>query len=69
MGVWVLYCIFQFSDGDSWAAKTLAGVTLAVFTAVLGFFTVRIWQLARRYKKTEGDTSVLFEDKETWEEV
>ena len=65
-GVWTLYCIFQFTNGDSWAAKILAGVTLAVFTAVLGFFTFRIWFLARRFKKLEGDTSVLFEDKETW---
>ena len=65
-GVWTLYCIFQFTNGDSWAAKTLAGITLAVFTAILGFFTFRIWYLARRFKKLEGDTSVLFEDKETW---
>ncbi|KAL8972870.1 MAG: hypothetical protein Q9183_000297 [Haloplaca sp. 2 TL-2023] len=65
-GVWTLYCVYQFTNGDSWAAKTLAGVTFAIFTAILGFFTFRIWQLARRSKKVEGDTSVLFEDKETW---
>ena len=65
-GVWTLYCVFQFTNGDSWAAKVLAGVTLAAFTALLGFFTFRIWQLAQRYKKMEGDTSALFEDKETW---
>lgn len=65
-GVWTLYCIFQFTNGDSWAAKILAGVTLAAFTLILGFFTVRIWILARRFKKLEGDTSVLYEDKETW---
>ncbi len=65
-GVWVLYCVFQFTHGDSWAAKTLAGVTLAIFTAILGFFTFRIWQLAHKYKKAEGDTSALFENKETW---
>lgn len=65
-GVWTLYCIYQFTHGDSWAAKALAGVTFAAFTAILGFFTFRIWQLARRYKKMEGDTSSLFEDKETW---
>ncbi|KAL9130318.1 MAG: hypothetical protein Q9217_001457 [Psora testacea] len=64
--VWTLYCVFQFTNGDSWAAKVLAGVTLAAFTALLGFFTFRIWQLAQRYKKMEGDTSALFEDKETW---
>lgn len=65
-GVWTLYCVYQFTNGDSWAAKVLAGVTMALFTAILGFFTFRIWQLAQRYKKAEGDASVLFEDKETW---
>jgi hypothetical protein len=65
-GIWTLYCVYQFTNGDSWAAKLLAGVTLGLFTAVLGFFTFRIWQLARRYKKFEGDAAVLFEDKETW---
>ena len=65
-GVWTLYCIFQFTNGDSWAAKLLAGVTLGIFTAVLGFFTVRIWYVARKYKKAEGDASALYENKETW---
>lgn len=64
--VWTLYCVYQFTNGDSWAAKVLAGVTMALFTAVLAFFTFRIWQLAQRYKKAEGDASALFEDKETW---
>ncbi|KAI9787541.1 MAG: hypothetical protein M1839_000071 [Geoglossum umbratile] len=65
-GVWVLYCIFQFTNGDSWAAKLLAGVTLAVFTGILGFFTYRIWKLARRVKQIDGDTSKLYDDKEIW---
>ena len=65
-GVWTLYCVYQFTNGDSWAAKTLAGVTLAIFTVVLGLFTFRIWQLAQRYRRAEGDASLLFEDKETW---
>ncbi|KAL8805105.1 MAG: hypothetical protein Q9182_002195 [Xanthomendoza sp. 2 TL-2023] len=65
-GVWTLYCVYQFTNGDSWVAKVLAGVTFAIFTAVLAFFTFRIWQLARKSKKAEGDTSVLFEDKKTW---
>ncbi|KAL8659495.1 MAG: hypothetical protein Q9226_000388 [Calogaya cf. arnoldii] len=65
-GVWTLYCVYQFTNGDSWAAKVLAGVTFAIFTAVLAFFTFRIWQLARKSRKAEGDISVLFEDKETW---
>lgn len=65
-GVWTIYCVYQFTNGDSWAAKVLAGVTLALFSAILGFFTIRIWQLAKRFKKSEGDASALFEDKETW---
>lgn len=65
-GVWTMYCIFQFTMGDSWAAKLLAGITLGIFTAILASFTFRIWQLARRYKKSEGDTAALFENKETW---
>jgi hypothetical protein len=65
-GVWTLYCVYQFTRGDSWAAKLLAGVTLGLFTATLVFFTFRIWQVAQKYKKSEGDTSGLFDDKETW---
>ncbi|KIW05783.1 uncharacterized protein PV09_03638 [Verruconis gallopava] len=65
-GVWTLYCVYQLVRGDSWAAKALAGVTLALFTAILAFFTWRIWSLARKYKKAEGDTSGLYENKETW---
>ncbi|KAM5445993.1 hypothetical protein MaudCBS49596_006938 [Microsporum audouinii] len=65
-GVWTLYCIFQFTRGDSWAAKALAATTLTLFTGVLGYFTFRIWSLARRLKKTEGTASALYEDKEAW---
>lgn len=65
-GVWTLYSIFQFTHGDSWAAKVLAGLTLGFFTAILGFWTVRIFQVARRLKKMEGDAGALYEDKETW---
>lgn len=65
-GIWVLYCIFQFTHGDSWAAKTLAGITLALFTGILGFFIFKIWQTARRLKKLEGDASGLYEVKENW---
>lgn len=65
-GVWTLYCVYQFTNGDSWAAKLLAGSTLAIFTALLGGFTFRIWQVAHRFKKMEGDTGPLYEDKETW---
>jgi Transient receptor potential (TRP) ion channel len=65
-GVWTLYSVFQFTHGDSWAAKLLAGLTLAVFTAILAFWTFRIWQVARRFKKMEGDAGALYENKETW---
>ena len=65
-GVWVLYCIFQFRNGDSWAAKLLAGITLALFTALLGFYTWKIWSTVQKMKKMQGDASALYENKETW---
>ncbi|KAL2756249.1 hypothetical protein ACRALDRAFT_2104735 [Sodiomyces alcalophilus JCM 7366] len=65
-GVWVLYCVFQFTHGDSWAAKTLAGATLTIFTSVLAFFSWKIWSTARKLKKAEGDTSGLYDKKENW---
>lgn len=65
-GVWTLYCIYQFTNGDSWAAKTLAAITWGLFTAALAFFTWRIFSKAHQYRKMEGDASKLYEDKETW---
>lgn len=64
--IWVLYCIYQLRNGDSWAAKLLAGVTLALFTAILVFFAWRIITMARKYKKAEGDTASLYDNKDTW---
>lgn len=65
-GIWVLYCIYQFIRGDSWAAKLLAAVTLVAFTGVLLFFTIRIVLLARRYRGRNGDPAVLYEDDKIW---
>jgi hypothetical protein len=65
-GIWTLYCVYQFKNGDSWAAKVLAGVTLAMFTAILAFFTWKIWSIAHKFKKLEGDSSALYENKEYW---
>lgn len=65
-GIWTLYCVYQFTLGDSWAAKVLAGVTLGIFTGVLCWFSWRIWSLARMYKKADGDASALYDNKETW---
>lgn len=65
-GVWTLYCIYQFTNGDSWAAKALAGGTLGVFTLLLIAFTLKIYQKVRQGKKLSGDASALFEDKEIW---
>ena len=65
-GVWTLYCIFQFTHGDSWAAKLLAGLTLGAFTALLGWYTVRIYMLAKKFKRASGDSSSLYEDKNVW---
>ncbi|KNG82359.1 hypothetical protein ANOM_009731 [Aspergillus nomiae NRRL 13137] len=65
-GIWVLYCVYQLTGGDSWAAKVLAVVTLVIFTGVLIFFSLRIWYMARKYKASQGDASGLYEDTETW---
>ncbi|KAI5196265.1 TRP-domain-containing protein [Aureobasidium subglaciale] len=65
-GVWTLYCVYQFTNGDSWAAKVLAGVTWAIFTCILAFFAFTIWHKANQYKKMDGDASMLYEHKETW---
>lgn len=65
-GIWVLYSVFQFTHGDSWAAQTLAGVTLVLFTAVLLFFTWKIWRMVQKLKQAEGDPSALYDDKEIW---
>ncbi|KAF1916318.1 hypothetical protein BDU57DRAFT_226850 [Ampelomyces quisqualis] len=65
-GVWVLYCVYQFKNGDSWAAKTLAGVTLAAFTGILSFFTWKIWSIAHKFKKLDGSSEALYDDKEVW---
>ncbi|KAH0491247.1 hypothetical protein TgHK011_002685 [Trichoderma gracile] len=65
-GIWVLYCVFQFTLGDSWAAKLLAGLSLGIFTGVLMFFGYKIWSTARRLKAQDGDASKLYEDKQNW---
>lgn len=65
-GVWVLYCVFQFTSGDSWLAKTLAGVTLALFTGVLAFFSWKIYSTVQKLKAAEGDSSGLYDKKEIW---
>jgi hypothetical protein len=65
-GIWVLYCVFQFTHGDSWAAKALAGATLGLFTCILLWFSWKIWSTARKLKKMEGDTSGLYDDKDIW---
>lgn len=65
-GIWVLYCIFQFTHGDTLAAKALAAVTLVIFTAILAFFTWKIWSTARQLKQVGGDSDGLYYDKEIW---
>ncbi|KAL7266690.1 hypothetical protein RUND412_010756 [Rhizina undulata] len=62
-GTWVLYCLYQFRNGDSWGANVLAAITLTVFTSILAFFAIRIFILARRAKMQEKSTEKLFEDK------
>ncbi|RYP06745.1 hypothetical protein DL765_009374 [Monosporascus sp. GIB2] len=65
-GIWVLYCVYQFTCGDSWAAQTLAGVTLVLFTGILAFFSWKIWSVVHKLKETDGDASGLYDDKKTW---
>lgn len=65
-GVWTMWCVYQFMEGDSWAAKVLAGVTWGLFTVLLLGFTYKIFQKASEAKKREGATDRLYEDKETW---
>ncbi|OTB06439.1 hypothetical protein M426DRAFT_110791 [Hypoxylon sp. CI-4A] len=64
--IWVLYCVFQFTHGDSWAAQTLAAISLGIFTGILAFFSWKIWSMAHKLKTSEGDTSALYEDKKIW---
>jgi hypothetical protein len=65
-GIWVLYCVFQFTHGDSWAATLLAAVTLAIFTGVLGFFAWKICRTAARLRARDGDAGALFDEKDVW---
>ncbi|RKF59779.1 Flavin carrier protein 2 [Erysiphe neolycopersici] len=65
-GIWVLYCIFQFTNGDSWAAKTLAAASLTIVSGVLVYFAFKIWQTASKLKEMDGDASGLYRDKENW---
>lgn len=65
-GTWVLYCMYQFIQGDSWAAKLLAGLTLALFTGVLAFFAYKVISTAKRLEKQNGDAGGLYEDKDLW---
>ncbi|KAK7752088.1 hypothetical protein SLS62_006054 [Diatrype stigma] len=65
-GIWALYSVYQFTHGDSWAAQTLAGVTLAIFTGVLAFFGWKIWTMVQKLKQVEGGVDGLYDDKQTW---
>ena len=64
-GIWALYCLWQFHVGDSWAASLLAAVTLIIFTAIIAFFTIRIFYLAQKAKTLEGGVDELYEH-EPW---
>jgi hypothetical protein len=52
--------------GDSWVAQLLAGVTLAIFTGILAWFTWKIFSTVKRLKSTEGNADALYNDKEYW---
>ncbi|KAG8421260.1 hypothetical protein J3458_003151 [Metarhizium acridum] len=65
-GIWVLYCVFQFTHGDNTIAKVLAAVTLAIFTGILAFFSWKIWSVVHKLKKQDGDAAAMYEDKKIW---
>lgn len=65
-GVWTMWCVYQFVDGDSWAAKILAGVTWGLFTVLLLGFTYKIFAKASEAKKRDGGPDRLYADKEIW---
>lgn len=65
-GIWALWCVYQFTQGDSWGAIALAAVTLAIFTGILAFFAIKIYLKVQLMKRREGDVSSLYDDKETW---
>ncbi|KAK9461113.1 uncharacterized protein V1516DRAFT_675047 [Lipomyces oligophaga] len=62
-GTWVLYCLYQFKIGDSWATRVLAGVSLGIFTAILGGYTIRIVYLARKALQTTEGIDGLYANK------
>ncbi|KAK9389449.1 hypothetical protein V1515DRAFT_593312 [Lipomyces mesembrius] len=61
-GTWVLYCLYQFKLGDSWASLLLASITLGIFTAIIGGFTLRIFWIAHKASR-EGGIDELYEYK------
>jgi hypothetical protein len=65
-GIWVLYCVFQFTTGDSTVAKALAAVSLALFTGILVFFAWKIWSVVHQLKEKDGDAAAMYEDKKIW---
>jgi hypothetical protein len=60
---WTIICLYQFKNGDSWAATVLAGTSLALFSATLLFFTIQVTRIAVHAKRVEGGTAKLYEDK------
>ncbi|KAK7207330.1 hypothetical protein BZA70DRAFT_10070 [Myxozyma melibiosi] len=62
-GTWVLFCLYQFKLGDSWASLVLAGVTLGLFSVILLGFTIRIFVLARRASKSDEGLDELYDHK------
>jgi hypothetical protein len=65
-GIWVMFSIYQFTQGDSWAAIALAGTTLAGFSLLIAYFAWRIISTARKLERDEGSPSALFENKRLW---
>lgn len=63
-GTWCLFCLYQFRNGDSWAVNLLAGMSLATFSGIICFFTIRITQIAWQAKKHgQNGPEILFRHK------
>lgn len=52
-GTWCLFCLYQWKNGDSWAASLLAALSMAIMTGIIVWFSIRIFDIAM-HPKTPG---------------
>ncbi|KAK9454636.1 hypothetical protein V1511DRAFT_460240 [Dipodascopsis uninucleata] len=61
-GTWVLYCLYQFKRGDSWATLVIAAVILGIITSIISIYSIRIFLLAKR-SYLDGNIDELYRHK------